>query len=201
MLRRFFLADQFFLTLVLPLGAGLALLGPDSRWWLLIGSWFTLFVGVKTAILVRALWRWLESDQVPLARASVGIFLGAFLPYLLLGAHVTTAMSSTSDEPYYLLVAHSLLYDHDLDLTNNVVGRDYLPFYWGDLPRAPRAIQRTPDGRMYSRLYQGFQPVLLIPGYAAAGRQRAARAERGLSREPGRGASWHQFLGDPAGER
>ena len=172
-LRRFFLADQLCLTLVLPLGAGLALLGPGGHWRLLIGAWFTLFVGVKTAILVRALWRWLESDQVPLARASVGIFLGAFLPYLLLGAHVRTAMSSTSDEPYYLLVAHSLLYDHDLDLTNNVVGRDYLPFYRGDLPRAPRAIQRTPDGRMYSRLYQGFQPVLLIPGYAAAGRQGA----------------------------
>ena len=169
MLRRFFLADQLCLSLVLVLGAGLAFLGPDGRWRLLIGAWFTLFVGVKVAIFVRALWRWLESDQVPLARASVGIFLGAFLPYLLLGAHVTTAMSSTSDEPYYLLVAHSLLYDHDLNLANNVVGRDYLPFYWGDLPRVPQAIQRTPDGGMYSRLYQGFQPVLLMPGYAAAG--------------------------------
>jgi hypothetical protein len=172
-LRRFFLTDQLCLSLVLVLGAGLAFLGPDGRWRLLIGAWFTLFVGVKVAIFVRALWRWLESDQVPLARASVGIFLGAFLPYLLLGAHVTTAMSSTSDEPYYLLVAHSLLYDHDLNLANNVVGRDYLPFYWGDLPRVPRAIQRTPDGGMYSRLYQGFQPVLLMPGYAAAGRQGA----------------------------
>ena len=96
-------------------------------------------------------------------------------------------MSSTSDEPYYLLVAHSLLYDHDLDLTNNVVGRDYLPFYWGDLPRAPRAIQRTPDGRMYSRLYQGFQPVLLIPGYAAAGRQGAARRAGPIPRTWARG--------------
>jgi len=172
-LRRAWLADQLCLGLVLLLGAGLALIGPDGRWRVLIGAWFTLFVGLKTAIFVRALWRWLEDDQVPPARASVGIFLAAFLPYLLLGAHVTTAMSSTSDEPYYLLVAHSLLYDHDLNLANNVVRRDYLPFYWGDLPRVPRAIQRTPEGGMYSRLYQGFQPVLLMPGYAAAGRQGA----------------------------
>ena len=117
----------------------------------MIGAWFTLFVGVKAAIFVRALWRWLEGDQVPLARASVGIFLGAFLPYLLLGAHVTTAMSSTSDEPYYLLVAHSLLYDHDLNLANNVVGRDYLPFYWG--------ISRGCRGRSSGRPMAGCTPA------------------------------------------
>jgi hypothetical protein len=169
-LRRFRLADQLCLGLVPVLGAGLLLAGPDGRWRLLVGAWFTLFVGLKAAIFARALWCWLESDDVPLGRASVGIFLGAFLPYLLLGAHVTTAMSTTSDEPYYLLVAHSLLHDRDLDLANNVAARDYLPFYWGDLPRVRRAIQQTADGRMYSRLYQGFQPVLLMPGYAAAGR-------------------------------
>ena len=169
-LRRHVLADQVSLVLVLPLLAALPIVGVDGDWRAMLGIWFTLFIGVKTAILVGGLWRWLTSHAVPAPRASVGIFLGAFLPYLFLGAHVVTAMSSTSDEPYYLLVSHSLLHDGDMDLANNFATRDYLPFYWGELPRDPRAIRLGADGQMFARLYQGLQPVLLLPGYAAAGR-------------------------------
>lgn len=169
-LRRHFVADQWSLVLILPLLAGLLVAGDDGPWRVGLGIWFTLFIGVKTAILVGGLWRWLASHAVPAARASIGIFLGAFLPYLFLGAHVVTAMSSTSDEPYYLLVSHSLFHDGDMDLANNFAGRDYLPFYWGALPRDSRAIRLGADGAMFARLYQGFQPILLLPGYAAAGR-------------------------------
>ena len=169
-LRRHFVADQWSLVLILPLLAGLLVAGRDGHWRVGVGIWFTLFIGVKTAILVGGLWRWLTSHAVPAARASIGIFLGAFLPYLFLGAHVVTAMSSTSDEPYYLLVSHSLLHDGDLDLANNFAARDYLPFYWGALPRDLRAIRPAADGKMFALLYQGLQPILLLPGYAAAGR-------------------------------
>jgi hypothetical protein len=165
-------ADRGSLALVVPLLAGLLLVGPHGQWRLMVSAWYTLFVGVKAAILVGGLWRWLSSRPTP-ARSSVGIFLGAVLPYLLLGAHVGTAMSTTSDEPYYLIVAHSLLHDRDADLANNIAAREYLPFYWGVLPRDPRAIRTTPDGQMRARLYQGFQALLLLPGYAVAGRQGA----------------------------
>jgi hypothetical protein len=169
-LRRHVLADQVSLALVLPVLAALPIVGVDGDWRTMLGIWFTLFIGAKTAILVGGLWRWLTSHAVPAPRASIGIFLGAFLPYLFLGAHVVTAMSSTSDEPYYLLVSHSLLHDGDMDLANNFATRDYLPFYWGELPRDPRAIRLGADGQMFARLYQGLQPVLLLPGYAAGGR-------------------------------
>jgi hypothetical protein len=169
-LRPHFLADQGSLALVLPLLAGLLLVGAEGGWRTLVGAWYTLFIGTKTAILVTGLWRWLKSHAVPAPRAGLGIFLGAFLPYLFLGAHVTTAMSSTSDEPYYLLVSHSLLHDGDTDLADNFARRDYLPFYWGELPRDLRAIRPGGDGQMFARLYQGFQPVLLLPGYAVGGR-------------------------------
>ena len=172
-LRRHFLADQASLALVVLLLAGLLLLGGQGHWRPMIGAWYTLFIGAKAAIFVRGLWRWLSSREVPASRASVGLFLGAFLPYFLLSAYVTTAISSTSDEPYYLLVTHSLLYDRDADLADNLARRDYLPFYWGELPTNSRAIRPTPDGRMYARLYQGFQPLLLLPGYAVAGREGA----------------------------
>jgi hypothetical protein len=139
----------------------------------MVGAWYTLFIGVKTLIFLSGLWRWLSREAGQPPRASMGIFLGAFLPYLFLGAHVTTAMSTSSDEPYYLLVTHSLLTDGDTDLADNFSRRDYLPFYWGELPRDGPAIRTTADGRMFARLYQGFQPILLLPGYAIAGRSGA----------------------------
>ena len=54
--RRCFRADQWSLLLVLPLVAGLVLLGGHGPWRLMIGVWYTLFVGVKTGILVTGLW-------------------------------------------------------------------------------------------------------------------------------------------------
>jgi hypothetical protein len=175
-LRPHFLADQGSLALVLPLLAGLLLVGAEGGWRTMVGAWHTLFIGTKAAILVTGLWRWLKSQQVPPWRASVGIFLGAFLPYLFLGAHVTTAMSATGDEPYYLLVAHSLLHDGDTDLADNFSRQDYLSFYWGPLSREGPGFRTTPDGRIFARLYQGLQPVLLLPGYGVAGRRGAVIA-------------------------
>jgi hypothetical protein len=179
--RRHFRADQWSLVLVLPLVAALWLLGGTGPWRPMIGAWYTLFIGVKAGILLAGLWRWMSGEPGLGHRASLGIFLGAFLPYLFLGAHVTTAMSTTSDEPYYLVVTHSLLHDGDADLANNLAARDYLPFYWGPLPRDRRAIRVTPDGQMYARLYQGFQSVLLLPGYALAGRSGAVATTNALA--------------------
>ena len=163
-------ADQTSLALVLPLLAGLLLVGPEGAWRTLVGAWHTAFIGAKVAILAAGLWRWLSSPAVTPRRAAVGLFLGAFLPYLFLGAHATCAMSATGDEPYYLLVAHSLLHDGDADLANNFAQRDYLPFYWGELTRIGPEIRITPDGRIRAPAYQGFQASLLVPGYALGGR-------------------------------
>jgi hypothetical protein len=178
--RRCFRADQWSLILVLPLVAGLVLLGGHGPWRLMVGAWYTLFVGVKTGILLTGLWRSECGEPGSTRRTGTAMFLGAFLPYLFLGAHVTTAMSTSSDEPYYLAVAHSLLQDGDRDLANNLAARDYLPFYWGALSRDRRAIRTTPDGQMYARLYQGFQAVVLLPGYAVAGRSGAVATTNAL---------------------
>ncbi len=199
-LRRYVLADQISLALVLPVLVALPIVGVDGDWRAMLGIWFTLFIGVKTAILVGGLWRWLTSHAVPAPRASVGIFLGAFLPYLFLGAHVITAMSSTSDEPYYLLVAHSLLHDRDMDLANNFATRDYLPFYWGPaLPRPAGPPDQAPDGqhrspaciKAFSRSCC-FRATRSRGGAGAVITMSLLRRRRAPARIPARAGQWGQ---------
>ena len=83
----------------------------------------------------RALWRWLGERPGPAARGRASASSsGAFLPVPVpRRAHVTTAMSGTSDEPYYLLVAHSLLTTATWTSRTTSGASDYLPFYWGTL--------------------------------------------------------------------
>jgi hypothetical protein len=170
-LRRWFLADQA-LSLALALLIAATLIGMRDHGALrnALGAWFVLFVGAKTALLLRATWRWMAAESPGARHATGALFFGALLPYLLLGAHVVTVMSSTSDEPYYLLVAHSLLHEQDLDLADNFARADYLPFYWGRLTTRTPGIRTTEDGRIYADAFQGLQPVWLLPGYWLAGR-------------------------------
>jgi hypothetical protein len=70
------------------------------------------------------------------------------------------------DEPYYVLIAHSLLHDRDLDLRNQyaragvLVDRPDL----GPQPGDPVG----PHGEEYAR-HEPFLPLLILPGYALAG--------------------------------
>jgi hypothetical protein len=170
-LRRYFRADQA-VSLAVALGVAATLVGLRDHGVLrdTLSVWYVLLVGVKTAILLRAIWWWLIAESPAPRPATTALFLGGLLPYLLLGAHVVTAMSSTSDEPYYLLVTHSLLHDRDLDLADNFARADYLPFYWGRLTTRTPGVRKTEDGRIYAEAFQGLQPVWLAPGYWAAGR-------------------------------
>jgi hypothetical protein len=169
-LRPYFLADQV-ASLAGALAAAAALAGlhhgvvRDA-----LGTWYVLLVSLKTAILLRAIWQWLLAESPEPRPASIALFLAGLLPYLFLGAHVVTVMSSTSDEPYYLLVTHSLIHDADLDLADNLARADYLPFYWGRLTTRTPGIHATEDGRIFARAFQGLQALWLAPGYVAAGR-------------------------------
>ncbi|MGH2591966.1 MAG: hypothetical protein ACRDGG_00450 [Anaerolineae bacterium] len=70
------------------------------------------------------------------------------------------------DEPHYLLAAHSLVVDGDLDLGNNYDRGDHWRFY-------PRAIDRHvrigADGRSYL-LHDIGLPIVIAPAYALGGR-------------------------------
>lgn len=75
--------------------------------------------------LFRSRWTWL---------LLFAFFFGTFCA--LHGGRITPDSSTpdryyllTGDEPHYLLVAHSLAFDGDMDLRNNLAQNDYLAFY------------------------------------------------------------------------
>lgn len=73
----------------------------------------------------------------------------------------------TGDEPHYLLAAHSLVYDHDLDLKNNYLNGDHKFFY--PLGFLDPHIKEQPDGAWLLAHDIGL-PLVVAPAYALGGR-------------------------------
>ncbi|HYO16544.1 MAG TPA: hypothetical protein VE685_25380 [Thermoanaerobaculia bacterium] len=72
------------------------------------------------------------------------------------------------DEPYYLLVTHSLAYDLDADLTDNYARGDWRHFM--DRPIEPQPGDPVgPGGERYSR-HNELLPMMLVPAYLLAGK-------------------------------
>jgi hypothetical protein len=72
------------------------------------------------------------------------------------------------DEPYYLLVTHSLAYDLDADLTDNYARGDWRHFM--DRPIEPQPGDPVgPGGEQYSR-HNELLPMMLAPAYFVAGK-------------------------------
>lgn len=90
----------------------------------------------------------------------------AFAVYALLGGRIPGAARAQGDEPHYLLMAHSLVHDGDLDLENQYAERQYAPFYGGELERHVSGATRP--GTAYSTHAPGL-PVLIAPAYALGG--------------------------------
>lgn len=66
------------------------------------------------------------------------------------------------DEPFYLLLTHSLLSDHDIDLENNYINRDSLTFLNREL--SPQQFDNHVNGRLISR-HPPLMALLLLPGF------------------------------------
>ncbi|MGH7265320.1 MAG: hypothetical protein ACREMB_10765, partial [Candidatus Rokuibacteriota bacterium] len=130
--------------------------------WPALGAWRLPFAGFylgtlfgKALLAVVTVYRQLEGDHPPRGLA-VSLFLVAGLLYVFAGGYVVTALSTAGDEHIYLLNAHSLYADGDLDLRNNIQQRDYARFYWG-----------RPSPATWNVPLLGF-PTFLLPGYALA---------------------------------
>jgi hypothetical protein len=89
------------------------------------------------------------------------------LVYLAIAPWATSHRAPDGDEPYYLMVTHSLAYDLDADLANNYARQDSLRFM-------ARAIEPQPGdpvgthGEKYSR-HNELLPLALAPAYRAFG--------------------------------
>jgi len=92
------------------------------------------------------------------------LFLLTFFIYLLLASGFITQVGHLSGgEPHYLVLTHSILKDHDLEVSNNYAHKDYFPFYSSGLePAAHRG--KNSDSELYSNHPPGFS-LYLLPFY------------------------------------
>jgi hypothetical protein len=96
------------------------------------------------------------------------LVLAALILYSLISAYHIQRTTTTGDEPHYLLITHSLWYDHDTNLYNNYKNRDYTSFFWDELQ--PTWLDQVSETEIYSFRHKGGFPVMLIPGYVLGGR-------------------------------
>ena len=89
------------------------------------------------------------------------IFWSCFLFFFIMNTHAR--YSCTGDELHYLLISHSLLYDRDFELSNNIINKDCLFFHTSE-ELASHSI-KSKNGKFYSKHGVGL-PVLVLPAYA-----------------------------------
>ncbi len=124
-------------------GVGIALAG---------GRVLTLAVRLRRRIALPGLWPFFA---LPLAL------------YLFAWPWTTTARAPDGDEPYYLLLTHSLAQDADVDLADEY--RDQAWRSFTTVPVAPQPGDPTgPHGEIYSR-HSALLPLVLSPLYLLAG--------------------------------
>lgn len=144
----------------LPLALSLA-----ASVWLAAGSSLLLFSGpplfaFALAGVVLALSTW---GRCPPRSALLPAFV---VIYSLVAYEAQTRVGPDGDEPQYLMVAESLVRDHDLALEQDFKEARYAVFF--SRPLEPHFRIRGPEGEIYSLHAVGL-PVLILPAYALAG--------------------------------
>ncbi|HLA77490.1 MAG TPA: hypothetical protein VJU18_07935 [Vicinamibacteria bacterium] len=90
-----------------------------------------------------------------------------FLVYVAVAWHGQRQVGAEGDEPHYLMVADSLLQDHDLALEEDYAAGRYRAFYRG-ATLAPHYRIRGRGGEIYSLHAVGLS-LLILPAYALGG--------------------------------
>src|SRR6266542_470196 len=113
----------------------------------------------------------LAGGAVLLAQARPRISRAIFFPavlvlYVVVAGRVQIQVGPQGDEPHYLMVAESLLRDHDLSLEKDYAEARYLAFH--DFPLEPHYRVRGRGGEIYSLHAVGLS-LLILPAYALGG--------------------------------
>lgn len=104
-------------------------------------------------------------------RPSVYFFIVPLVVYLAIQPWMAEHRQPDGDEPYYLLLTHSLAYDFDTDLANNYAEGHASHFVDRTLEPQP-GDPRGDGGELYSR-HNILLPLVLAPAYRLAGRHGA----------------------------
>src|SRR5262249_1681054 len=82
----------------------------------------TTYVGSRTEVVSGF------SQTLPSRSAAVAVFLLSFALYAVCGLRSFDRIGISGDEPHYLVITHSVLVDHDLQIENNHTRGDYRAF-------------------------------------------------------------------------
>lgn len=131
----------------------------------LYGGFLLLLASAVAALLLAS--RPMLGFRLP-SRPPAFFFWLPFVTYLALLPWAMDRHPPDGDEPFYLLITHSLAYDFDAELTNNYENEDWRFFM--DRAIGPQAGDPVgPDGELYSRHNELLPLVLALP-YRLAGK-------------------------------
>lgn len=99
----------------------------------------------------------------------IAFFLVIWGAYLLAGVWWAHHQRPSGDEPHYLIIASSLIHDHDLDLTNNYLQKDYQAWGYPTETLDTHTSVNSQGGKAYSVHNIGW-PLVFSPFFAIAGR-------------------------------
>lgn len=92
------------------------------------------------------------------------LFLIAIVVYIIFSIEVLfPTVPMVGDEPHYLLITHSILYDKDLDVRNNYLNKDYLKYVNGRLG-IQAVFGRRGDSEFYS-IHMPMVSIYMVPYY------------------------------------
>ncbi|HEY7625148.1 MAG TPA: hypothetical protein VIA63_09005, partial [Candidatus Limnocylindria bacterium] len=105
---------------------------------------------------------------VPLSDRRIAVLLGATMlaTALVILPYDRTLAPTASDEPHYLIIVQSIVFDRDLDLANDYAGQRYFEFY----PEPLREIHGIHVGDAIYSIRDMGMPLLAVIPYALAGR-------------------------------
>ena len=149
--------------LPLPLPAAVLAWSGPIRWLI----WFAIAVLLFTPLVAstqqelrkRGPGRWVREHP----RLAAGLL--AFAIFSASAWRVAPSIPG-GDEPHYLVITQSLLFDRDLKIENNHRRGDYQAYFPG--PLAPHYVQRGRDGEIYSIHAPGLSAIV-APAFAIAG--------------------------------
>jgi hypothetical protein len=124
-------------------------------------------VWIACAIGVAGTFRW-NAGRLSAAPARAQCLVAGVLSCVLfaLAAWCSSPLIPSGDEPRYLIITQSLLYDHDLQIENNDRRGDYRAYFNGEL--TPDFLRRGRNGAIYSVHAPGV-PALVLPAFAIGG--------------------------------